>query len=239
MKIVAITAGKGGTGKSCVTAYTGLALAQAGKRVLLIEMGADAPALDIIVGTADPMLFHMGDLLSGGCEMEAAMADTKFKRLSLLSFGAQGWQRPVDGDSFSHLLRLLPPDLDFVLLDGADFSVFPASIPSCILNVTTPDTLSVRAAAFQTKRLAADGAAHIRLVINNVPAQILPMAGIDDFDDIIDTVGAQLIAVIPASPKLAYTSNNTKPLAEGSLLPQIFERLAARLTGKNAPLLIR
>jgi septum formation inhibitor-activating ATPase MinD len=60
----------------------------------------------------------------------------------------------------------------------------------------------------------------------------------EDFDDVIDGVGARLLAVIPHSPKLAYAANNTAPLPEDSLTPQIFDRLAQRLLGIHAPLLV-
>jgi septum formation inhibitor-activating ATPase MinD len=65
------------------------------------------------------------------------------------------------------------------------------------------------------------------------------MKDIRDFDDIIDTVGAQLIGIIPYSPILQYASNNAAPIEEGSLTLEVFENIAARLLGQRRKLLIR
>lgn len=240
MKIIAVAAGKGGTGQSCVAAYTGAALAQTGRKTLLAELGAGGRSLDIVTGLSETALFHIRDAVSGACDVEEAVAETCcHKNLLLLPAPPASAGHPVTGGEFRYLLDGLPKDLDYLILDGADFRVFPAGLPDCILMVCTPDTLSVRAAALLALDLQNGGARDIRLVINRVPAEILPIKGIEDFDDVIDAVGARLIAVIPESPKLAYASNNTKPLDRESLAPQVFKRLAERLMGKNSPLLVR
>jgi septum formation inhibitor-activating ATPase MinD len=116
----------------------------------------------------------------------------------------------------------------------------PAQIKvSCALLVTTPDTLSVRAAAQKSRELYEAGANNVRLVVNNVPARVVPMKSYRDFDDIVDQTGAQLIAVIPASQRLHHSANNGAELSRESIVPEVFLRLAERLRGKQTPLLIR
>jgi len=238
VKIVAVTSGKGGTGKSCVAAYTGIALAKQGQKTLLVELGASFRSLDLILGLQEQAVFDAGDLLTGGCEIEkAVLASERYGNLSLIPAGLSpaGAQHR---ERLEQLLQRIERRYDFVLLDGVDFSVLSPARTDTILQVLTPDSLCIRACAHQARELM-DAGGRLRLVINNVPARVLPMMGANDFDDVIDLVGVQLIAVIPTSPKLQYSSNNAQPLDEESITVKVFENLAGRLLGRNIPLLIR
>jgi septum formation inhibitor-activating ATPase MinD len=238
MRLLAITSGKGGVGKSCVAAYTGAALAEAGKKTLLLELGADTRSLDLILPLPETALFHSGDLLAGDCDAEAAIAPVSGCDNLFVIPCALGRRTTVDEVGFRALLSSLPEDIDYLLVDGLDADSFPFSLADMVVQVVTPDSLCVRAGATATRLLRRRGVGNIRLVINQVPQSIIPMKGAEDFDDVIDGVGARLLAVIPHSPKLAYAANNTAPLPEDSLTPQIFDRLAQRLLGIHAPLLV-
>ncbi|MDR2931590.1 MAG: AAA family ATPase [Oscillospiraceae bacterium] len=242
MKIIAVASGKGGTGKSCVAAYTGAAFAAAGKKVLVMELGHDPRSQDLILGIEETALFSVHDVLDGACGFDEAVAASGVGgNLHVLPCAPAPWHVTVGRPEFESLMAGMKETApyDYIILDGVDFSAFPPDICDCILNVVNPETLCVRAAAVLTRLLYDRGARDVRLVINNVPVQILPMAGIDDFDDLIDTVGAQLIAVVPASPKLRYAANNTALIDEDSMAPKVFERLAMRIQGESLPLLVK
>ena len=237
MKLIAVTAGKGGVGKSCVAAYAGAALAKAGRRVLLLELGAQARSLDTILH-APGALMTVQDIARGDCSAGEAMADVPgYGDLCLIPTSPVPCRAVAPGELLT-LLDSLPADIDFVIADGVDPCSFPVKAAHMVLLVTTPELLSVRAAADTARLLENAGCGELRLVINKVPPQVVPMKGIEDFDDIIDMTGARLIGVIPQSQKLAYASNNTEPLGEDSLTPQIFGRIAARIMGENPPLLV-
>jgi septum formation inhibitor-activating ATPase MinD len=239
VKTIAITSGKGGVGKSCVAGYMGAALARAGKKTLLLELGADARSLDVILPLSETALFHSGDLLSDRCSAEDAIAPVSGCDNLFVIPCALGRRQSVDEIGFRALLGALPEDFDFLLVDGLDAHCFPFSLADMVVQVVTPDSLCIRAAATATRLLRERGIGNIRLIINQVPANPIPIKGAEDFDDVIDQVGARLLAVIPHSPKLTYSSNNAAPLPEDSLTPRIFDRLAQRLLGAHAPLLVR
>lgn len=240
MNLVAITSGKGGTGKSCVAAYTGIALALSNKKTLLVEMGADVRSLDIITASQTRAVFDVADVLEGHCDPEKAIVEATLGEgnLSLLTAPLRPYCRP-EPEAVRHMLRLFRQKYDYILIDGVDFSASPPDLFDAILMVTTPDLLSLRACQARARELYSAGAEAIRLVINNVPSLIQPISGVDDFDDIINQIGAQLIAVIPHSPKLHYSANNSAELDEESMTIQVFDNLAARLRGQSRPLLIR
>jgi septum site-determining protein MinD len=202
-----------------------------------MELGAQTRSLDQILGTPETSLFHIQDVLAGRSDVAAATGQVPgYDNLFLLPTG-HGLCPPVGAREFLQVLDMLS-ELDYVIVDGVDPRWFPAAAADLILQVVTPEPMAVHAAAPVTRFLFDMGANEIRLVINRVPPSVPPMKGINDFDDIIDIVGARLIGVIPQSQKLMYASNNTEALGEDSLTPQVFERIAARIMGKDAPLLI-
>ena len=237
MNCIAIASGKGGTGKSCVAAYTAVSLAKEGRKTLIIEMGQDPRALDLILGVPGAP-FGVYDVLAGLCP---------YKNATCIVEGAQGLEYmgigdlslPFDPEKMAELIRTLKFSYDYIIIDGINPLTFPTQSVDTFLMVITPDTLCVRAASDTSRKLYAAGAREIRLVINNVPTRIIPIDGVEDFDDLIDRVGAQLIAVIPASPKLQYCSNNAQQLDPDSLTVKVFENLAGRLMGQRRPLLVR
>lgn len=238
MKLIAVCSGKGGTGKSCVGTYTADALSVLKKKVLLVDAAVGPGSLDLILGLQDTVVFNLHDVLVGACEAQKAILPVPGRpNLFLLPAGLASAETK-DTIKFTDLIKSLKSDYDFIVVDGLPEDMDLKSVNTVLL-VTTPDTLSVRAAAQKCRELYDGGAASVRLVINNVPARVLPMKSFADFDEIIDQVGAQLIAVIPASGRLQYASNNGAHISRESLTVQIFERLAQRVRGKQEPLLIR
>jgi len=238
LKCIVFCSGKGGTGKSCVAAYTGAALANAGKKTLVAELGSNASSLEIILGVRNAA-FGALDILAGRCDASEAMVEAeKFPQLMLMPSGGSPGESVQGEENIRALLGTLY-SYDFVIVDGADLSCFPVGFCSTFVLVATPDTLSVQASAQLARQLYRSGARDVRLIINHVPARIIPISGAEDFDDVIDVVGAQLLGVIPASPKLAYCSNNEQPLDPESITVKVFENIAGRLMGQRRPLLIR
>lgn len=239
MKLIPVCSGNGGAGKSCVSAYTASALAGLRKKTLLIDSGKAPGSLDVILGVQDAVVYNLGDVLSGACDVQKAVLPVpKHENLFLLPAGIApaktGKAIELDG-----LLRQIRFDYDYVFVDDPDFTKLEPKTASTILLVVTPDTLSVRAAAQKCRELYEAQANKIRLVVNNVPARVIPMRSFSDFDDIIDQIGAQLIALIPTSQSMKYSANNGLPLDPESITVEIFHKLAERLRGKQEPLLIR
>lgn len=66
-RTIFITSGKGGAGKSTVTALVGAALAQQGQRVLLLELDVALRSLDIMLGLDKTIVYDLSDILTGRC----------------------------------------------------------------------------------------------------------------------------------------------------------------------------
>ena len=134
------------------------------------------------------------------------------------------------------------PVFDDIVLDtaagmGAPFEA-AAAVADRALLVITPDPVALRDGHIVCDALAAGGLQDIRLVINRVPPR-LDGCGIRDLDECIDTVGAQLIGVVPERAEVRAAGATGTALAQKSTAYRVFDAIAARLCGEQVPLIVR
>lgn len=240
MSLLAVTSGKGGTGKSCTAAYIALSLANKGKRVLLVECGFSFRSADIILSVKGDVLFDMADVLNNSCPVNKAVLKTNFNENL---FVLPGPYSPLDIFSFKRefadVLTEAAALYDYVIADGIDASYVPLDIFDKVILVVTPDYLSVRANGAFALKLHQMGAKELLLVINKVPVKLLPMGIAQDLDDVIDITSAKLLGLVPYSPTLEHCSNSSQIISNDTLTANIFSNIADRLMGFYKKLLIR
>ena len=237
MKTIAVASAKGGVGKSSLCAGVGSALAAAGKRVLLCDMDIGVRSLDIFLGVAQSTVYNWGDIVDGNCEPETALLKIK-NNLTLLaapldfsdSFTGEALKKAIDSfaDSFDYVIFDAPAGLE------CGFKLAAYCAESCII-VSTPDAVSIRAAACAALNVRKTGIEDLRLVINRFNKKAKDNVCIDD---IIDTVSARLIGIVPEAPEIRAFSNGA-PIPDKSRGRQSYERIARRLCGENIPLNFR
>ena len=74
LKVILVASGKGGTGKTSLTAGVGAALAQLGSKVLLIDGDCGLRNLDIVLGMSDRVVYSFADVAGGAVPLADAMA---------------------------------------------------------------------------------------------------------------------------------------------------------------------
>lgn len=242
---IMICSGKGGTGKSTVAVLLGAQLAALGKKVLLIELDAGLRSVDIIAGVYGRTVYDIEDVLCGRCEGDKAIVQSPlYPGLSVISAPYAGGEvrlAPLAG-----LVGAMRPYFDFILFDtaagmGAPFTA-AATLAEQALVVLTPDPVALRDGRIVGDWLIDNDhpAATVRLVVNRAARACFgERAPVFDLDECIDTVGLQLIAVIPESRELQQAA------ATGTELPQTCPAaaagaaLAGRILGQRIPLTVR
>ena len=242
-KIMLVTSGKGGTGKSTVALNLGISLANEGKKAIVIELDSGMRCLDLMLGI-DSIVYDLGDILLGNCALQEAIYETEpIENLSIIAAPAKS-NFAISSQRFVALCRQLGTVYDFVILDT------PAGIGSALaaateaashaLVVTNLSPISVRDAEKAADFLRSSGLKRIRLVVNFVPLEFESKDEIADIDDIIDTVGAQLIAVIPEDKLFRKcVLDRTKKEIKKSVGNVAFQNLAARVAGREVPSLFK
>ena len=71
-KILSVLSGKGGTGKSTISAALAVSLAARGHRVMAVDLDIGLRSLDLLLGMENRIIFDIGDILAGRCELQAA-----------------------------------------------------------------------------------------------------------------------------------------------------------------------
>lgn len=235
--IISVISGKGGTGKSTISASLGVAAAKQGKRVLLADLDAGLCSLDLLFHMQDRITFDLQDVCSGRCvPADAVFAHPDYPQLSLLCASS------VDPTGF-HLADIVPllkeykKQFDFVILDhSAGLSVAQDSLLMAdqTLVVVTPDLVSVRDAQRLSMLLPPK---HVSLLINKISRDAMRTGGLADLDEAIDMAGLPLIGAVPFDPFVGDFFIGGSRFQKQT--EAIFSAIAARLTGQYVPLILK
>ena len=213
---IAVVSGKGGTGKTSLTAGVGAALALSGKRVLCVDCDIGLRNLDLVLGLTDRTLMDFSDVAQGRCSLEAAVVDhPRLNNLFLLTAPVRSRGRPVTETQMSSLIEQARKQFDYCLLDapaglGTGFLLATAAADRCVV-VTTADASSLRDAQHTVMELNHFQSGTLHLVVNRVRKKMLRSMHAT-IDDAIDKAGLPLIGVVPEDDTLPLALNQGIPL---------------------------
>ncbi|MBO5384333.1 MAG: AAA family ATPase, partial [Ruminococcus sp.] len=194
-KIIAVTSGKGGTGKSTVCAGLGYTLAKQGHRTLIIELDFGLRCLDIMFGMEDSIKSDLGDVLSGKKKvLEAVTQVSMASNLNILC--APKTLTTVTAEQIVDICRSIKKYFEYIIIDtgaGINSHVFDiVEQANLILVVSTPDQVCIRDASLMSDEFYNRGNKSQRLIINKVSKKVIGNALVAHLDEIIDKVGVQL-----------------------------------------------
>ncbi|HEY9666952.1 MAG TPA: septum site-determining protein MinD [Coleofasciculaceae cyanobacterium] len=244
-RIIVITSGKGGVGKTTVTANLGMAIARLGRQVALVDADFGLRNLDLLLGLENRVVYTALEVLAGQCRLEQALVkDKRQEGVVLLPAAQSRMKEAVNPAQMKKLLGVLAQKFEYILVDS------PAGIETGFQNaiaaagealiVTTPEVAAVRDADRVVGLLEAQGIKKIQLIINRLKPAMVQADQMMSVQDVQEILAVPLIGVVPDDERVIVSSNRGEPLvlAEHVSLPGIaINNIARRLEGEKIPFL--
>lgn len=244
-RIIVMTSGKGGVGKSTCTANLGMALAQRGQRVAVVDADFGLRNLDLLLGLENRIVYTALDVLAGDCTVEKALVkDKRQPTLSLLAAAQNRNKEAITPDQMKELVAGLAPSHDFILIDcpaGIEMGFQNAIAPAKeAIVVTTPEISAVRDADRVIGLLEANDVKFTKLLINRIKPKMVQEDQMMSVRDVLDILAVPLLGVVPDDERVIVSSNRGEPLVldkQLSLAGVAFNNVARRLLGEEVPLI--
>ena len=244
-RVIVITSGKGGVGKTTITSNLGMALARLKYQVLLIDADVGLRNLDLLLGLESRIIYTGLDILAGTCRLEQTLIqDKRESNLTFFPLSSNQGKFSVTKEQIQKFIDTLKNKYDYILIDspaGIDSS-FQTAIQAAqeAIVVVTPEVTSIRDADKVIGLLEARGIKNNYLLVNRIKPDMVKAENMMSLDDVRDILGLPIIGAIPDSEQVIIASNRGEPLIldEKVSIPAIaFKNTAKRLLGENVELL--
>jgi len=237
-KVIVVTSGKGGVGKTTATASIGAALALEGKRVAVVDMDIGLRNLDVVMGLENRIVFNIVDAVNGKCKIQqAAIKDRRVENLFLIPASQSDNKDALSPESVRRFSAELRKEFDFVFMDcpagierGFENSV--AAADEAVV-ICTPEVSSVRDADRVIGLLYARSVTP-KLVVNRIVPEMVERGDMLSHQDVVDVLSIELIGLVPMDDQVVVSTNKGVPLVmqKGSKAGEAFHRIAMRLNGR-------
>lgn len=244
-RIIVVTSGKGGVGKTTCTANLGMALAQRGHKVVVIDADFGLRNLDLLLGLENRIVYTAVEVLAGECRLEQALVkDKRQPNLVLLPAAQNRTKEAVTPEQMRKLVNALTKVFNFILIDcpaGIEMG-FQNAIAAAkeALVVTTPEVAAVRDADRVVGLLEANDVKKLHLIINRIKPAMVEQDKMMSVEDVQEILAIPLIGVVPDDERVVVSTNKGEPLvlAQGDSLAGIaFQNIVRRLEGEKVPFL--
>jgi septum site-determining protein MinD len=243
-KVITVTSGKGGVGKTTAVANIAVALALRGNKVTCIDGDIGLRNLDVVLGLENRIVYDVVDVVEGRCRLRQAMI--RDKRLPELYLIPAAQTRDKSAISPSDMVRLcdeLRSEVDWIIIDspaGIERG-FKNSIAAAdkVLVMTNPEISAVRDADRVIGLLDSEEKGPASLIINRINPILIKRGDMLSVDDVLDLLAIELIGIVPEDENVLVASNKGQPLAldSKSKAGQAFGNIARRLLGEEVPYL--
>jgi septum site-determining protein MinD len=236
-KVIVVTSGKGGVGKTTITASLGAALAVQGKRVAIVDMDIGLRNLDVVMGLENRIVFNIVDIIKGKCKIkQAAIKDRRIDNLFLIPASQSDDKDVIKPENMVWLTNKLRKEFDITLLDCPAGIVqgFKNSIAAAdeALVVCTPEVSAVRDADRIIGLLYAQSITP-KLIVNRIVPKMVENGDMLSHEDVVEVLSIDLIGLIEMDDRVVVATNTGMPLIlqEDSKAGMALQRIALRLDG--------
>jgi septum site-determining protein MinD len=223
-KVLVVTSGKGGVGKTTSTAALGAALAQVGQKVVVVDFDVGLRNLDLVMGAERRVVFDLINVVQGVAKLsQALIRDKRLENLWLLPASQTRDKEALTDEGVGRVIADLREKFDWVICDS------PAGIErGAILAmryadeaviITNPEVSSVRDSdriigMLDSKTVRAEKGEQVakHVLITRYDAGRASRGEMLSIDDILDILATPLLGIIPESQEVLRASNVGSPV---------------------------
>ncbi len=252
-KVIVVTSGKGGVGKTTSTAALGAALAQRGDKVVVIDFDVGLRNLDLVMGAERRVVFDLVNVIQGDAKLpQALIRDKRLESLYLLPASQTRDKDNLTVEGVDRVIAQLKKGFDWIICDspagierGATLAMRHADVA---VVVTNPEVSSVRDSdriigMLDSKTLKAERGERIEkhLLLTRYDAARAERGDMLKVEDVLEILSIPLLGIVPESQDVLKASNIGSPvtLADQRSLPAIaYTDAARRLAGEEVPMTV-
>ncbi len=250
-RVIVVTSGKGGVGKTTTSASFATGLAMKGHKTVVIDFDVGLRNLDLIMGCERRVVYDFVNVINGEATLKQALIkDKAHDKLHILPASQTRDKDAFTKEGVGKVIDELREDFDFIVCDspagiekGAIMALYFADEA---LVVTNPEVSSVRDSdrilgilAAKSKR-AEEGAEPIKehLIVTRYSPERVESGEMLSIDDIQELLGIKLIGVIPESESVLQASNSGIPVIRDpeSSSGQAYDDVVMRFLGEELPM---
>ncbi len=243
-RVITITSGKGGVGKTTTTANLGTALAMRGARVAVIDADIGLRNLDVVMGLENRIVYDLVDVIEGRARLrQALIKDKRLPELFLLPAAQTRDKEAVTPEDMIALTNQMRSDFDYILVDS------PAGIEGGFRNaiaganevliVTTPEVSAVRDADRIVGLVEAAEKGPPRLIINRINSRLVNRGEMLSMEEVVEILAIEPVGVVPDDETIVISTNRGEVAVfdQNSQAGRAFINIARRVAGEDVPLM--
>ncbi len=247
-KVLVVTSGKGGVGKTTSTAALGAALAQAGQKVVVVDFDVGLRNLDLVMGAERRVVFDLINVIQGDAKLaQALIRDKRVENLSLLPASQTRDKDALKPEGVAQVIGELRQKFDWVICDspagierGATLAMRHADVA---VVVTNPEVSSVRDSDriiglldSKTEKAEKGEKVEKHLLLTRYDAARAARGEMLKTEDVLEILSIPLLGIIPESEEVLRASNMGVPVtlnSPGSAPARAYADAARRLLGES------
>ena len=252
-KVVVVTSGKGGVGKTTSTASLGAALAQAGQNVVLVDFDVGLRNLDLVLGAERRVVYDLINVTQGVAKIQQALIrDKRINTLSLLPASQTRDKDALTEEGVKRVIDSLRQNFDWVICDspagierGATLAMRYAD---AAVIVTNPEVSSVRDSdriigLLDSKTVKAERGERVEkhLLITRYDRTRATRGEMLSIDDVLEILSTPLLGIVPESEEVLRASNVGSPVTlnnPASAAARAYIDAARRLMGEDVQMTV-
>ncbi|WP_343189779.1 septum site-determining protein MinD [Buchnera aphidicola] len=251
-RIVVVTSGKGGVGKTTTSASIAVGLAKFGNKTVVIDFDIGLRNLDLVMGCERRVVYDFVNVLNNDVSMEQALIkDKRIDDLYILPASQTRDKSVLTKDSVNRVFKELSDmNFKFIICDspagienGAIISIYFADDAIIVAN---PEISSVRDSdrmlgiISSTSKRSENGEDPIseHLILTRYDQERVNSGQMLSVDDVLEILKIPIIGIIPEDSSILHASNKGTPiiLDKNSISGKSYEDTVKRFLGKNIPM---